>query len=95
MLKDAEEFADQDRVAKEKVDARNALDSYIHQMKNTVEDPEKLGNKMDEDDKDKIKDAVKEAQDWLSSNPDADKEDFEQQKKDLEAICNPIVSKAY
>jgi len=61
MLKDAEEFADQDRVAKEKVDARNALDSYIHQMKNTVEDPEKLGNKMDEDDKDKIKDAVKEA----------------------------------
>jgi len=46
-------------------------------MKNTVEDPEKLGNKMDEDDKEKIKAAVKETQDWLSSNPDADKEDYE------------------
>lgn len=77
MLRDAEEFAEQDKLAKEKVDARNSLDSYIHQMKNTVEDPEKLGNKMDEDDKEKIKAAVKETQDWLSSNPDADKEDYE------------------
>jgi len=77
MLRDAEKFAEQDKIAKEKVDARNSLDSYIHQMKNTIEDPEKLGSKMDEDDKEKIKSAVKETQDWLSSNPDADKEDYE------------------
>lgn len=46
-------------------------------MKNTVEDPEKLANKLDEADKKAIKDALKETQDWLSSHPDADKDDFD------------------
>lgn len=58
MLKDAETFAEQDKLAKEKIDAKNALDSYIHSMKNTVEDPEKLANKLDEGEKKKIKDAI-------------------------------------
>lgn len=51
MLKDAEAFAEEDKKAKEKIDARNSLDSYIHSMKNTVEDPEKLANKIDESEK--------------------------------------------
>jgi heat shock protein 5 len=42
MLKDAEEFAEQDKIAKEKIDAKNSLDSYLHSMKNSIEDPEKL-----------------------------------------------------
>jgi heat shock protein 5 len=51
MLRDAEEFAEQDKIQKEKVDARNSLDSYIHQMKNNVEDTEKLAKKLSDDDK--------------------------------------------
>jgi len=77
MLKEAEEFAEQDKLTKEKVDSKNSLDSYIHSMKNTVEDPEKLANKLDPADKTKITDAVKEAQTWLEANPDADKEDLD------------------
>jgi heat shock protein 5 len=61
MLKEAEEFAGQDKLAKERIDAKNSLESYIYSMKNTVEDPEKLAKKLDEDDKKKIKDALKEA----------------------------------
>jgi len=64
-------------------------------MRNTIEDPEKLANKIDESDKKTIKDALKEAQDWLEANPNAEKEDFDEQLKELESICNPIVSKAY
>ena len=41
MIKEAEEFAEEDKKAKEQIDARNNLDSYIHSMKNTVEDPDK------------------------------------------------------
>lgn len=78
MIKDAEEFAEDDKVAKEKIDAKNALESYIFSMKNTVEDPEKLGKKLNDDDKDTIKDAIKETQDWLSKNGDADKEALEE-----------------
>lgn len=95
MLKDAEEFAEQDKVLKEKVDSKNALESYIYSMKNSVEDPEKLAKKLDEEDKDAIKEAIKEGQEWLDKNADADKEQFDEQLKAIEAICNPIVSKVY
>lgn len=95
MLRDAEEFAEQDKLAKEKIDSRNSFDSYIHSMKNTIEDPEKLANKLSDDEKETIKEAVKEAQEWLSANQEADKEDFEEKQKALEQVCNPIISKVY
>jgi len=47
-------------------------------MKNTVEDPEKLANKIDDSDKTKIKDAIKEAKEWLDANANAEKEDYEE-----------------
>jgi len=64
-------------------------------MRNTVEDKEKLANKIDEDDKEKILDALQEAQEWLNSNEDADKEDLESHLKDLQSICDPIIAKVY
>ena len=38
---------------KARVDARNALETYCYNMKQTIED--KLGDKLDEDDKDKVR----------------------------------------
>lgn len=64
-------------------------------MRNTIEDPEKLAKKLDDDDKDTISDALKEHGDWLAENPDADKDDYEEHLKDLQAICDPIVAKVY
>lgn len=84
MIDEAEKFADQDKVAKERIDAKNAFESYIYSMRNTVEDPEKLANKLSDDDKETIKDAIKEAQSWLESNQNAEKEDFEEHQKTLE-----------
>jgi len=66
MLKDAEDFAEEDKIAKEKIDAKNSLDSYILSIKSQIDDEEKLKNKVSEDDKKTIEDAVKEAQDWIS-----------------------------
>ena len=85
MLKDAEEFAEQDKLAKEKIDSKNSLESYIYSMKNSVEDPEKLANKLEDSEKKTIKEALKEAQEWLDKNASADKEAFEVQLKDLQA----------
>ena len=78
MLRDAEEFAEQDREAKEKIDAKNSLDSYLHQTKSSIDDPEKLANKVSESDKKTVKEALKEAEDWMNDNKDAEKEDFEE-----------------
>lgn len=60
MLREAEEFQEQDKIAKERIDAKNALESYIYSMKNSVEDPEKLAKKLEEEDKETIKNALKE-----------------------------------
>jgi len=95
MIKEAEEFAEEDKKAKEQIDARNNLDQYIHSMKNTVEDPDKLKDKLSEEDKNTINDAVKESQTWFEANQSATAEEYGEQQKKLESICNPIISKAY
>ena len=78
MIKDAERFSEEDRIVKERVDARNSLENYLYTMKNTVEDKEKLGDKIDEEDKETILEALEEHQNWLNSNPEAEKEDYEE-----------------
>ncbi|GJN18664.1 hypothetical protein PR202_gb05847 [Eleusine coracana subsp. coracana] len=78
MVREAEEFAEEDRMVRERVDARNKLEAYVYNMKSTV-DGGKLAEKMDADDKDKVEDAVREANEWLDSNQEADKERGEAQ----------------
>merc|ERR1712093_10349 len=82
MIKEAEEFAEEDKLVKEKVDARNAFDDYLHSMKSAVEgsgENKGLGEKMDE--KETVDDAIKDGHDWLSSNPDADTEEIKEKQK--------------
>jgi len=95
MVREAEEFADEDKEMKEKVDARNALEGYAYNMKNQINDEEKLGGKIDDDDKETIEEAVNEVIDWLDENADADKEELQEKLKEIEGVCNPIVSKLY
>jgi heat shock protein 5 len=45
-------------------------------MKNSIEDSEKLADKLSDDDKETINEAIEDAQSWLSSNPEASKEDY-------------------
>lgn len=52
-------------------------------MKSTVEDPLKLGNKIEADDKEKIEKEIASVQSWLQLNMDAEKDDFEEKLKEL------------
>lgn len=95
LVEESEKFAEEDKAAKERIDARNQFDNYVFSMKNQIEDPDKLGKKVTDDEKATIKDALKDAESWLSSNNEADKEAYEEQQKKLEGICNPIIQKYY
>jgi heat shock protein 5 len=95
MIADSEKYADEDKAIKEKIDAKNQFENYIYQMKNSVEDKEKLAEKLSDEDKSTIKDALTDAQDWLNANSDAEKDDFEDKLKELQTTCDPIVSKVY
>lgn len=96
MIADAEKFADEDKLIKERIDAKHALQNYIYTMRNTIEDKDKLADKISEDDKSTIQDGLTEAEDWLNANgEDADKDAIEEQMKDLQRICDPIIATIY
>ena len=96
MLREAKEFEEQDKITKERIDAKNSFENYIYSMKNTVEDKEKgIGAKLTEDEKETISNALKEAQDWLNANQEAEKDEYDSHLKDLQKICDPIIGKLY
>merc|ERR1712164_199156 len=96
MVREAEEFADEDAKVKEKLDKRNALEGYAYNLRNTLNDEEKgIADKISEEDKEKLEEAVKETLDWLDENDDAEVSEFEEKQKELEGIANPIMSKLY
>jgi len=95
MIADSEKYADEDKAIKEKIDAKNQFENYIYQMKNSVDDKDKLADKISEDDKSTIKDALTDASDWLNANSDAEKDDFEDKLKELQRVCDPIISAVY
>merc|ERR1712013_499750 len=98
MIKEAEQFADEDKKVKERVDAKNAFDGYIHSMRSATEgsgDNKGLSEKLESDEKEQIMDALKDGQSWLDSNPEADAEEIKEKHKEIEGICAPIISKYY
>jgi len=96
MVQEAEEFAEEDKKVKERIDARNSLETYAYNLRNQVEDEEKLGGKLDEADKETLEDAVADTLEWLEENgDDAEADEINEKLKELEAVANPIVSSVY
>lgn len=95
MINDAEKYADEDKSLRERIEAKNSLDNYIQSMRATVEDKDKLADKIEEEDKTTILNAVKEAEEWLSNNSEADVESLKEKLKEVEAVCQPIIVKLY
>merc|ERR1711977_298261 len=84
----------EDEANKSKIEAKNGLENYCFTMRNTLQE-EKLQDKFEGDDKDKIEKAVQEALDWLDKNQLAEKDEFEARQKELEGVVNPIMMKVY
>ncbi|KAI3651946.1 hypothetical protein MP228_003249 [Amoeboaphelidium protococcarum] len=94
MLKEAEEYAEEDRIFKERIEAKNGLETYLYSVKNQLSD--EVGKKLEDEDKDAISSIVKEKIEWMESNAEtATKEDYEEVKAEVEAVVNPIMSKLY
>ncbi|MCD9642392.1 heat shock [Datura stramonium] len=94
MVQEAETYKSEDEAMKKKVEAKNALENYAYNMRNTVRD-EKISGKLDPSDKQKIEKAVDETIEWLDRNQLAEVDEFEDRLKELEKLCNPIIAKMY
>merc|ERR1712196_283611 len=95
MVREAEEFAEEDKKVKERIDAKNAFEGYVYNVRNTINDDDKVKDKLDEDEKKQVQDEVKAMTEWMDENPNAEKEEYEEKQKEFEKLVNPIFSKLY
>jgi len=94
MVDEAEKYKEQDDKQREKISAKNNLESYAFNLKQTVED-EKIKEKLTTEDKSTVLEKAKEVIEWLDNNQTAEKDEFEDKQKELEQVAMPIMSKIY
>ncbi|KER26783.1 hypothetical protein T265_06064 [Opisthorchis viverrini] len=94
MVADAEKYKADDENQRDRVAAKNSLESYAYSMKQTVEE-EKVMDKIPEADRKLISEKCSETISWLETNQTAEKEEFEHKQKELEKVCTPIITKMY
>jgi len=94
MVNDAEKYKAEDEGQRERISAKNALESYAFNVKQTAED-DKLKEKISDEDKSTVVNKAKEVLDWLDNNQQAEKDEYEDKQKELEKVCMPIMTKLY
>merc|ERR1711957_370214 len=90
MVAEAEQFKAEDDANKNRVEAKNALENYCYSIKSSISSDE-VKDKIPADDKTKLEEAIEESIKWLDANQTAEKEEYEEKQKALEAIANPIL----
>jgi len=95
MLRAAEEFAEEDARMAETVQAKNQLESAAYNLKNQLEDEEKLGGRVSDEDKETLFEAANDVIDWLDDNPDADRDDYKEKQQEFDDIVQPILKDFY
>jgi len=94
MVRDAEKYSEQDKSAKEKIEAKNQLESTAYNMRNTLKE-ETVSSKISQSDKKKIDDIIDSTLRWIESNPDASKLEYQDKQKEFNDIIQPIMTKLY
>ncbi|WYZ36601.1 hypothetical protein EsH8_II_000107 [Colletotrichum jinshuiense] len=94
MLAEAEKYKDEDEAEARRVSAKNGLESYAYSLRNTLGDA-KVDEKLDAEDKEKLKTEIDQVVTWLDENQQATSEEYEERQKELEGIANPIMMKFY
>ncbi|MED6268401.1 70-kilodalton heat shock protein [Characodon lateralis] len=94
MVQDADKYKTEDDIQREKIAAKNSLESYAYHMKSSVED-DALKGKISEEEKKLVADKCSQTISWLENNQLAEKDEYEHQQNELERVCKPIVTKLY
>jgi len=95
MVREAEAAAEDDKLARQRVEAKNQLENYAYQIRNTINDEEKMAGKLTADDKETLETAIKDAIEFIEANPSASKDEYDEKYKELEKVAHPIFSKLY
>lgn len=94
MIEEAERFKQEDEIIKEKIEARNSLESFIYNARNSASDPN-VGSKLSPDDISTINNMVESTEKWLSASSSYDKNDYDNKLKEVQTIVNSIMTRLY
>jgi heat shock protein 1/8 len=94
MVREADQYKAEDDVQKQRIEAKNALESYAYSLRNSIRD-EKISNKLEGADKETLNNAIDDTINWLDRNQTAEKDEFEHKQKELEGVATPIMTKLY
>ena len=94
MVNEAERYAKDDEHVRERVAAKNGLESYAYNLRNSLSD-DKLKDKFEAADRETLEKAINETVKWLETAQEAEKEEYDAKQKELEKIANPIMQKLY
>jgi len=94
MVSDAEKYKKEDDAQRDRISAKNSLESYCFNMKTSIND-DKISAKLSAEDKTKINETIETTLKWMETNQLAEKEEFEHKLKEVEKTCSPIMTKLY
>lgn len=92
MLAEAERYREEDEKQRDKIAARNQLESYVFSLKQTLDES---GAKLSESDSKLVRDRCEETIKWLDNNSLADKDEYEHKMQELTKVCSPIMTKLH
>ena len=94
MVNEAETFKDEDDKQKDRIASKNTLESFIFNLKSSLEQPE-VKAKLSEEELLGAKAHLETALTWLDSNQLAEKEEFTEKQRELEELSRPLLAKIY
>jgi len=93
MVKEAEQFREEDEVALQRLTARTTLEDYVYRLKTALRDKE-LRGRMEESDVDAVQAELAAVDEWLDERDDASKEDFVDRLEHLgSVVLGPVMLK--
>ena len=94
MVGESEKFKAEDDKQKERIEAKNGLESYCFNAKSTLEDGN-AKDKISDEERNAVLEKCNEIIAWLDKNQMAEEDEFKQKQKELENIFNPVIRKLY
>jgi len=92
MVSDAEKFKAEDEAQRERIAARNQLESYVFSARQAVAE---AGQKISEEEKKQVQDLCDQTLQWLDANSLAEKEEYEHRLQEAQRTCSPIMTKMH
>lgn len=92
MVNEAEKYKEEDNKQRQRIAARNQLESYVYTVKQAAEE---TGDKLQSDDKETISRVCSETVSWLDNNALAEVDEYEFKLKEVQKVCSPIMAKLH